>query len=112
SAWTITNNKLFQTATRIYTTANTHNGIFVGTGSGYTISGNTIGFANASGTGTTNLVGNTVALTGTFPSSYTTTGTANATRYVAINAAFTAGGAASSLQNNTIAGFALYTASP
>ena len=67
SAWTISNNKLFQSATRIYTTANTHNGIFVGTGSGYTISGNTIGFANASGTGTTNMVGGTVALTGNVP---------------------------------------------
>jgi hypothetical protein len=111
SAWTITNNKLFQTATRIFTTANTHNGIFVGVGSGYTITGNTIGFANASGTGTTNIVGNSVALTGTFPTSYTTTGTANATRYVAINAAFTAGGAVSNIQNNTIAGFATYSSS-
>src|SRR5438477_4434890 len=111
SGWTISTNKLFQTATRIYTTANTHNGINIGTGSGYTISGNTIGFANASGTGTTNLVGNSVALTGTFPSSYTTTGTANATRYIGINAAFTAGGAASSIQGNTIAGFALYSSS-
>ena len=111
SAWTITNNKLFQTATRIYTAAQTHNGINIGGGSGYIITGNTIGFANASGTGTTNIVGNSVALTGTFPSSYTTTGTANATRYVAINAAFAAGGAASEIQGNTIAGFALYTSS-
>src|SRR5437762_11396818 len=69
SAWTISNNKLFQTATRVYTTANTHNGIFVGTGSGYTITGNTIGFANAGGTGTTNLIGNSVTLAG-FPGSY------------------------------------------
>src|SRR5207237_4391322 len=111
SGWTISNNKLFQTATRIYTTANTHNGINIGTGSGYTISGNTIGFANASGTGTTNIVGNSVALTGTFPSSYTTTGTAIATRYIAINAAFTACGAASNIQGNTIAGFAMYSSS-
>ena len=58
------------------------------------------------------MVGNSVALTGTFPSSYSTTGTSNATRYIGINAAFTAGGAASSIQGNTIAGFALYTASP
>src|SRR5439155_1352113 len=72
---------------------------------------NTIGFANASGTGTTNVVGNSVALTGTFPSSYTTTGTANATRYIAINASFTAGGAVSNIQGNTIAGFALFTSS-
>ena len=111
SGWTITNNKLFQTATRVYTTANTHNGIFISSGFGYTITGNTIGYANASGTGTTNIVGNTVSLTGTFPSSYTVTGTANATRYNAINCAFTAGGAVSSIQNNTVAGFALYTSS-
>jgi hypothetical protein len=111
TGWTITNNKLFQTATRLFTTANTHSGILIGTGDTYTITGNIIGYANNAGTGTTNLVGNTVTLTGTFPSSYTTTGTANATRYIAINATFTAGAAASSIQNNTIAGFALYTSS-
>jgi hypothetical protein len=32
SVWTITNNKLFQTGTRVYTTGNTHSGIFIGTG--------------------------------------------------------------------------------
>ncbi len=111
SAWTITNNKLYQTATRLFTTGSTHNGIFVGVGSGYTITGNTIGYANSSGTGTTNLVGNTVALTGTFPSSYTTTGTANTTRYIAINCAFTAAGTVSNIQGNSIGGFALYTSS-
>ncbi len=111
SGWTITNNKLYQTANRIYTTANTHTGINITSGSGYTISGNIIGFANNTGTGTTNLIGNTVALTGTFPGSYTTVGTANATRYIAINCAFTAAGTMSEIQNNTIAGFALYTSS-
>jgi hypothetical protein len=111
SAWTITNNRLYQTGTRQYTTANTHNGINIGSGENYTITGNIIGYANSSGTGTTNIVGNSVALTGTFPSAYTTTGTANATRYIAINCTFLAGGVASSIQNNTIAGFALYTSS-
>ncbi|MBI5474276.1 MAG: hypothetical protein HY961_18220, partial [Ignavibacteriae bacterium] len=111
SAWTITNNKLFQTATRIFTASNTHSGIRIATGAGYTITGNVIGFANTSGTGTTNIVGNTVALTGTFPSSYTTAGTANATRFIGMNLAFTAGGAVSSIQNNTVAGIALYTSS-
>jgi trimeric autotransporter adhesin len=110
SAWTITNNKLYQTATRTYTTANTHNGIFIGIGSGYTISGNVIGYANSSGTGTMNLVGNSVALTG-FPTSYTTTGTPNATRFIAINCAFTAAGANSVIKSNTIAGLALHTSS-
>jgi hypothetical protein len=111
TAWTIQGNRLFQSATRRHTTSNTHFGINITSGSGYFITGNIIGFANASGTGTTNIVGNSVDLTGTFPSAYTTTGTANATRYVAINCAFTAGGQMSEIQNNTIAGFALYTSS-
>ena len=89
SAWSITNNKLFQTADRVYTTGNTHNGIFIGVGAGYTISGNVIGFANAAGTGTTNTIGNSVALPG-FPASYAVAGTANATLYRGINATFTA----------------------
>ncbi|MEP6793022.1 MAG: hypothetical protein ABJB16_01760, partial [Saprospiraceae bacterium] len=110
SNWTITNNHLFQSTTLLFTTANTHNGILVGTGVGYTISGNVIGFANAGGTGTTNMVGNSVALAG-FPASYTPSGTANATRYIAINCAFTAAGTVSTIQNNTVAGFALYTSS-
>ncbi|MFT3911087.1 MAG: T9SS type A sorting domain-containing protein [Ferruginibacter sp.] len=112
SGWSITGNRLFQTANRVFTTANTHNGISVQSGSGYTITGNIIGFANAAGTGTTNLVGLTTgSLGGTFPSSYTVSGTANATRYIAINCAFTAGGTNSVIQTNTIAGFALYTSS-
>ena len=110
TAWTITNNRLFQTATRVYTTTNTHNGINIQTGAGYTITGNTIGYANSAGTGTTNIVGNSVALAG-FPASYTTTGTANATRYQAMNLTFTAAGTNSTIDNNTIAGFALYTSS-
>jgi hypothetical protein len=80
-------------------------------GSGYTISGNTIGFANASGTGTTNLVGNSVALTGTFPGSWSTTGTANGTKLIAINCSFTAAGSVSNIQGNTVAGIALFTSS-
>src|ERR1044071_5847539 len=108
TGWTIKNNKLFQTATRVFTTANTHNGIFVGTGAGYTITDNTIGFADAAGNGTTNLVGNSVPLSG-FPTSYLTSGIANSTRYVGINCAFTAGGAVSSIQNNTVAGPAPFT---
>lgn len=109
--WTIQANRFFQSATRRHTTSNTHFGINIGSGSAYVITGNIIGYANASATGTTNIVGNSVDLTGTFPSSYTTTGTANATRYIAINCAFTAGAPVSEIQNNTIAGFALYTSS-
>ncbi len=108
STWSITSNRLFQTATRIYTTGNTHSGIFIGTGAGYTINGNIIGFANGAGTGTTNMIGNSVDLPG-FPASYTPAGTATLTGYRAINAAFTAAGAVSNIQGNTIAGHALYT---
>ena len=112
SAWTITNNKLFQTANRLYKVAQTHNGINITSGGGYTITGNVIGYADASGTGTTNMMGLSIgALGGTFPGSYTSSGAAIALRYIAINAAFLAGGATSSIQNNTIGGFALYTSS-
>jgi len=112
SGWTITNNALYQTATRTATTASTHNGILITSGSGYTISNNVIGFAAPNATGTTNYIGLTSgSLGGTFPSSFTAGGTANATRYNAINCAFTTGGAASSIQNNTIGGIALYTSS-
>ncbi len=112
SGWTISSNRFYQTANRTYTSANTHYGIQITSGSGYTIHDNVIGYANSSGTGTTNMVGLTSgSLGGTFPSLYTSGGTANATRYVGINCAFTAAGTPSSIQNNTIAGFALYTSS-
>lgn len=114
TAWTITDNRLFQTANRIYTTGGiTHGGILIGTGSGYTISGNIIGYANASATGTTNLIGVSAGtLGGTFPSAYTLgSATLSSLRYIAISCTFTAGGALSEIQNNTIAGFALLTSS-
>lgn len=55
SAWAITNNRLYQTATRTITTGATHRGILIVTASGfnYNISNNIIGFANVSGTGKT-----------------------------------------------------------
>jgi hypothetical protein len=54
SAWTITGNKLFQTATRTSTAAVTHRAIQILTASGnnYTVSNNTIGYATSAGTGT------------------------------------------------------------
>ena len=112
TGWIITNNKLIQGTTKVYTTASTHNGIFITSGAGYTISNNIIGFANTASTGITNMIGLTSGtLGGTFPSAFTVGGVANATRYNAINCAFTAGGAASSIQNNTVGGIALYTSS-
>ncbi|MFT3911082.1 MAG: T9SS type A sorting domain-containing protein [Ferruginibacter sp.] len=113
--WTINNNRFYQTATRTYTTGNTHTAINIGTGAGYTITGNTIGFANSTGTGSMNLLG--ISTVGTFsgasfPSSYSLgTASLNATKFVGISAAFTAAGTASSIQNNTIAGIALLSSS-
>lgn len=72
SGWTISSNRFYQTANRTYTSANTHYGIQITSGSGYTIHDNVIGYANSSGTGTTNMVGLTSgSLGGTFPSLYT-----------------------------------------
>ena len=84
-------------------------------GSGYTITGNTVGYANTSGSGTTNMLGVAISSTfviNTFPTNYTFgTTTPNATTYRAINCAFTAGGTVSSIQNNTVAGFGFLTSS-
>ncbi len=58
TAWTVTNNKIFQTAARTITTAQTDYGIYMvnaGTtalGESFVITGNTIGYASNSGTGT------------------------------------------------------------
>jgi hypothetical protein len=62
SAWTITGNRFFQTATRTATTAATHRAIAIGTtvtttGGGYTISQNTVGYKDAAGTGVTTYTG-------------------------------------------------------
>ena len=56
----ISNNKFYQTATRTQvTTGSTHSGIRISntSGNGYQITGNTIGFASATGTGTYAFVG-------------------------------------------------------
>ncbi|MDP1623554.1 MAG: T9SS type A sorting domain-containing protein [Bacteroidales bacterium] len=77
AAWTITGNKLFQTATRTVTAGNIHRGINIVTpsGVGYTVNNNIVGFANAASTGTTTYTGGfatifrgiemTVGITGT-----------------------------------------------
>lgn len=51
--WTISNNKLYQSASRTYTTGTTHRGISAATGYGHNISGNTIGYNSSSATGMT-----------------------------------------------------------
>ena len=59
TGWTVTNNKFYQTATRTITTAQTNYGIYMvnsgstALGENFTVTGNTIGYANNSGSGTT-----------------------------------------------------------
>ncbi len=59
SAWTITGNKFFQTATRTSTAGSTHRAINIVTasGGGYTINNNKIGYASAAGIGLTTYAG-------------------------------------------------------
>jgi trimeric autotransporter adhesin len=57
---TVSNNRFFQTATRTQTTGAQHSAIQItnaGSALGYTITGNTIGFASAAGTGSYGFVG-------------------------------------------------------
>lgn len=90
--WTISGCRFFQSVSRTYTTGNTHSAIRIASGNAHTISGNTIGFNNAAGTGI-----------------YTMTGTI-ATRFIAIdlNAGTTT---ASSVQGNIISAISLNTSS-
>ena len=57
--WTIQNNKLYQSSARTQTTGTIHAGIQLASANinNCTISGNTVGFANSSGTGTYGFVG-------------------------------------------------------
>ncbi len=48
--WTISNNRLFSTFTQVYTAANRFNGMFL-SGIGHTVTGNTVGYSSAAGTG-------------------------------------------------------------
>jgi hypothetical protein len=58
TGWTVTNNKIYQTATRTITTTQTDYGIYMvnqgstALGENFTVSGNTIGYNNNAGTGT------------------------------------------------------------
>ncbi len=89
ASWTITGNKFFQSAARnISVDLVNHRGIFINTGEGgYVISNNTIGFANASGTGFT---------------SYSNTAASSFTG-IEVNAS-----GILSIQSNTIAGINMY----
>ncbi|WP_395051900.1 fibronectin type III domain-containing protein [Flavobacterium sp.] len=94
NAWSITNNKFYQSATRTWTTGAEHNAINIqgsaltSGAQGFTITGNTIGFANNLGTGTYTMTGST--------------GTFRAIRFTGIT-----GGIISDISNNTIANVSL-----
>ncbi len=90
--WSIAGSRFYQTASRAYTTANTHGAIKIGVGDNHLVSGNTIGFASAAGAGT-----------------YTMTSTV-ATRFIGIevSAGITT---ASSIQGNTVTAISLTTSS-
>lgn len=90
SAWTISGNRFFQTATRTYTTGNLHRALRVTSGAGHVISGNTIGYATAAGTGIYTMAG------------------AVGTRFIGIDLAVSTT-AATSVQGNLISGFSLST---
>lgn len=91
--WSIQSNKFYQTATRTYTTsAATHRAIQITSGSGHTITSNTIGYSSNSATGT-----------------YTMAGTI-ATRFIAIDLAVGTT-TTTSVQNNIISAISLATSS-
>ena len=92
TAWNISGNRFYQSATRTYGFAKTHTAIGIASGNGHTVLNNIIGYANAAGTGT-----------------YTMTSTVGA-RFIAIDIA--AGSTTpSSVQGNTISGISFTTAS-
>jgi hypothetical protein len=109
TGWTVTNNRIFQTSDRVYTSACDIYGMWFTDGNGYTISNNTIGFANAAGTGTMVLMGNATAISG-FPTSYSAA-TGTAIRFIGIVGSFAAGSPASNINGNVVSGIAMYTSS-
>ena len=109
TGWTVTGNRIFQTTDRLYTGACDIYGMWFNDGNGYTISNNVVGYANASGTGTMNLVGNATTIAG-FPTSYTA-GTGVAIRFIGIVGNFATGNPASGIHGNTVSGIAMFTSS-
>lgn len=73
--WTISNNRLYQTAPRTFTgTILRYSGITLSAATGaFTVSGNTIGFGAANGTGTTTISGSTNTFRGIDAASTSTT---------------------------------------
>ena len=103
--WTISNNRVYQTAARTFTgtTATTGAGIIVtntsttALGNNFQVTGNTVGFASANGTGTLTITGGTTGLVKFYPIQLqVNTSTAPIT--------------ASTISGNTVAGINLTTA--
>lgn len=94
STWTISGNSFYQTSTRTYTTASTHNGIAITSGAGYTITGNYIGGNTSSAGGTPYAMAGTIA-----------------TRFIGINVAAGTTAAVNSIQGNFIRNITLATSS-
>ncbi|MCS6991759.1 MAG: T9SS type A sorting domain-containing protein [Chitinophagales bacterium] len=101
SGWTITNNRIYQSATRTFTVGGqgAYRAIRLVTGAdvnsgGFTISNNIIGYGNSSGTGTT-----TVDNSGTF-----------ATTFEAIAVEQGTAGATTTISGNTISGIVMHSA--
>ncbi len=94
SAWTITDNRFFQTAARQSTTARLHHALYIAstTGVNFTISNNIIGYATNTGTGLTSYTG---TVTHTYRAIELNVGTATP----------------SSIQGNTITAFSMATSS-
>jgi hypothetical protein len=92
NAWSITNNRFYQTATRTWTTGSLHTPINIGNATatsgaqGFTITGNIVGFASNTQTGT-----------------YTLTGAGAGAKFVGIQLNAITGGALSNISTNTIA---------
>ncbi|MFY7886712.1 MAG: beta strand repeat-containing protein, partial [Dolichospermum sp.] len=94
SSWFVNSNKIYQTVSRTYATANTHQLIALGTGAGHVCSNNTLGFGSSNGTGL-----------------FTVTSGTGTTRFVGIsvtNSDLT--GTPISVQGNTISGFSITSA--
>lgn len=107
--WTISGNRFYQTVPRHKTANSDHYGIWVVKGDNYTISNNVIGFANASGTGTTIITGVSGGITG-FPLTFSPASSV-AVRFLSMSLDFDLFGITSQVQNNVISGIALYTSS-
>ncbi|MES2679435.1 MAG: T9SS type A sorting domain-containing protein [Bacteroidota bacterium] len=90
--WTITGNRIYQTALRTYGTANTHRAIQISAGNGHSILNNIIGYGSSAGTGV-----------------YAMNSTVG-TRFIAINLAVGTT-MLSSVQGNTVSAITLTTSS-